>query len=110
MTRTRPRQRRALETIAIEHEGQRFKVGLGRDFDRGSMLGPVIEVFLNAQKANSPIDALVCDGAILMSLLLQHGCTPAEIGRSMKRNSDGAPASVLGLAASFLNETAQEGD
>lgn len=104
MTRHRPQQRRALETIAIEHEGQRFKVGLGRDLTAAQTLGPVVEVFLNAQKVNSPIDALVSDGAILMSLLLQHGCPPAEIARSMKCNTDGAPASVLGLAASFLNE------
>lgn len=111
MTRVRPQQRRALETIAIEHDGHRFKIGVGREFADRRELGAPIEVFINAQKVNSLIDVLACDGAILMSLLLQHGCAPADIARSMKRNSDRAPASVLGLAASLLTPTAQhEGD
>ncbi|MBN8960554.1 MAG: hypothetical protein J0H71_05435 [Rhizobiales bacterium] len=111
MTRVRPQQRRALETIAIEHDGHRFKIGVGREFADRRELGAPVEVFINAQKVNSLLDALACDGAILMSLLLQHGCTAADIARSMKRNSDGAPASVLGLAASLLNQTAHpEGD
>ena len=29
--RRRPANRRAHETIAIEHEGQRYKIGLGRE-------------------------------------------------------------------------------
>jgi hypothetical protein len=43
----------------------------------------VIEVFLNAQRVNSPLDALVSDGAILMSMLLQYGCPAAEIHHAM---------------------------
>ncbi|WP_296741399.1 hypothetical protein [Mesorhizobium sp.] len=107
--RKRLHQRRALETIAIEHEGQRFKIGLGREIACGerSRLGPIVEVFLNAQKVNSPVDALVSDGAILMSMLLQYGCPAAEIFKSMKRNPNGTPASLLGLAATFINEITQ---
>jgi hypothetical protein len=115
MTRHRIANRRAHETVAIEHEGQRYKVGLGREMvcicgDRAA-LGPVIEVFLNAQQVNSQIDVLVSDGAILMSMLLQYGCPPAEIGHAMKRNNDGAPASPLGRAAALINQaTTQQGD
>jgi uncharacterized alkaline shock family protein YloU len=65
-------------------------------------LGPVVEVFLNAQKVNSPVDVLASDGAILMSLLIQYGHPIEEIAQSLKRNPDGSPASILGLAAAEI--------
>lgn len=104
--RHRIAKRRAHETIAIEHENQRYKIGLGREvvcIER-ERLGPIVEVFISAQKVNSPLDVLASDGAILMSMLLQYGCAPEEIAKSMKRNSDGSPASPLGRAAAFLIE------
>jgi hemin uptake protein HemP len=104
--RHRVANRRAHETIAIEHDGQRYKIGLGREvacIARG-MLGPIVEVFVNAQQVNSSADLLASDGAILMSMLLQYGCPPAAIHHALKRNSDGTPASPLGRAAAFLVE------
>ncbi|KRR25935.1 hypothetical protein [Bradyrhizobium retamae] len=104
--RHRIANRRALETIAIEHEGQRYKIGLGREVacvDR-ARLGPIAEIFLNGQQVNSQIDVLASDGAILMSMLLQYGCPPHDIAHAMKRNPDGSPASPLGRAAAFLIE------
>ena len=38
------------------------------------------ELFLDAAKQNSGLDALAADAAILISLLLQHGSTAAAIG------------------------------
>ncbi len=108
--RARPANCRPHETIAIDHEGQRYKVGLGRPIAcNGSCgakprLGPVIEVFLNAQKVNSQLDCVASDGAILMSMLIQFGCPPAHIFHAMKRNADGSPASPLGRAAAYLVE------
>lgn len=102
--RQRLAPRRDLETVAVEHEGQRYKVGLGREFSPPSTFGPVIEVFVNAQKVNSPVDVLVSDGAILMSLLLQYGHPAEEIAASLKRNPDGSPASPLGVAAKLICE------
>ena len=69
--RRRPANRRAHETIAIEHEGQRYKIGLGRELVciEREQLGPIVEVFLNAQQVNSHGDVLASDGAILMSML-----------------------------------------
>jgi len=64
----------------------------------------VQEVFLNAQQANSQVDVLASDGAILMSMLLQYGCPPVDIHHAMKRNPDGSPASPLGRAAAYLVE------
>jgi hypothetical protein len=104
--RRRPAPRRAHETIAIEHEGQRYKIGLGRELVciARERLGPIVEVFLNAQRASSSLDVLASDGAILMSMLLQYGCPPADIFHAMKRNPDGSPSSPLGRAAAYLVE------
>jgi len=104
--RRRPANRRAHETIAIEHEGQRYKIGLGRELVciECERLGPIVEVFLNAQQVNSHGDVLASDGAILMSMLLQYGCPPADIYHAMKRNPDGSPSSPLGRAAAYLIE------
>lgn len=101
--------RRAHETVAIEHENQRYKIGLGRELVcvERQKLGPIVEVWLNAQKANSPLDVLASDGAILMSMLLQYGCPGENIAHAMKRNPDGSPASPLGRAAAFLIENNQ---
>lgn len=103
--------RRRHETIAIEHEGQRYKVGLGREMlcdgscgASSTRFGPIAEVFINAQKVNTQADVLVCDGAILISMLLQYGCPPSDIAHAMKRNPDGSPASPLGRAAAYLVE------
>jgi hypothetical protein len=105
-TRHRLANRRAHETIAIEHEGQRYKIGLGREVlgIDPEKVGPIVEIFLNAQKVNTQADTLASDGAILMSMLLQYGCPPADIAHAMKRNPDGSPASPLGRAAAFLIE------
>lgn len=105
--RQRLAHRRSHETVAIEHENQRFKVGIGRELicAEREQLGPVVEVFLNAQKVNSPIDALVSDGAILMSMLLQYGCPAEAIARSMKRTPGGEASSVFGVAARLICET-----
>lgn len=129
--RHRPANRRAHETIAIDHEQQRYKIGLGRELvcvDDGApeqggaqqspsatganqvVLGPIVEVFLNAQQVNSQVDVLASDGAILMSMLLQYGCPPADIFHAMKRNPDGSMSSPLGRAAAFLVETPTEGE
>ena len=108
--RARPANRRSHETIEIEHENQRYKIGLGREIlCNGSCgakprLGAIVEVFLNAQKVNSQLDVFASDGAILISRLLQYGCPPADIHHAMKRNPNGSPASPLGRSAAYLVE------
>ena len=101
--RARLPDRRAHETVAFEHLDQRFKVGLGQELMPDGALGPVREVFLNAQKPNSSIDCMVSDGAILLSLLLQHGCPVGTIAHALKRNHDGSPASPFGFAVDLLS-------
>jgi hypothetical protein len=104
--RRRMAERRMLETIAIEHEGQRYKIGLGREIGSAQ----VGEVFVNAQQVNSQADVLASDGAILMSLLIQYGHPIAEIAGSMKKNPDGSPSSPLGRAAALIFEATNQGE
>lgn len=110
MIRRRLANRRFHEVIAIEHEGQRYKIGLGREWlcngscGAAPRLGPIVEIFLNGQKVNSQADVMSSDGAIALSMLLQYGCPPSDIAHAMKRNPDGSPASPLGRAAAFLIE------
>jgi len=111
--RLRLAKRRAHETIAVELDGQDYKIGFGRELVciERQLLGPIVEVFLNARKVNSALDTLASDGAILMSLLIQHGVSMDEIAHSMKRNPDGSPSSILGLAAAeIVNATTQRRD
>jgi hypothetical protein len=112
-SRARLPNRRAHETVACEIIGQRFKIGLGRELVclEREQLGPVREIFINAQKPNSPIDSIASDGAILLSLLLQYGCPLETIAHAMKRNPDGSPASPFGFAADLLkSENKPEGE
>lgn len=108
--RHRLANRRAHETIAIVHEGMRYKIGIGREVacdgscGGNPRLGPVAEIFINAQKPNSQTDLLASDGAITLSLLLQHGCPIETIHHAMKRNPDGSPSSPLGRAAALIME------
>ena len=110
MIRSRLANRRMHETIAMEHDGQRYKIGVGRQIAcNGSCgaqprLGAPVEIFLTGQKVDTQADVVVRDGAILISLLLQYGCPPTDIAHAMKRNPDGSPASPLGRAAAFLIE------
>jgi hypothetical protein len=112
--RQRLQQRRSLETVAIEVQGQRFKVGLGRAVNvdaRGRAIapaGPIVEVWLNAQKVNSLADVMASDAAILISLLMQYGHPASEIVASLKRTPDGSPASPIGVAALLACEAQQE--
>jgi hypothetical protein len=110
--RLRLANRRLHETVATEMFDQRFKIGFGRDLvnieehsdHRIARLGPIAEVFINAQKPNSILDMMCSDAAILMSLALQFGCPPDVVRRALKRNPDGSPASPMGFAADLLEE------
>jgi hypothetical protein len=74
-TRRRLPQRRGAIAAEFEHAGHRFRMQVGCFPD-----GALGEVFVDATKPNSALDALAADAAILLSLLLQHGATPVEIG------------------------------
>ncbi len=60
--------------------------------------GRVGEIFLNADRANSLLDFLMSDAAILASLALQYGCPLDELRHALKRDSRGVAASPIGAA------------
>ena len=89
--------RRSAVALKIEHAGHRYRMHVGHFPD-----GAIGEVFIDSAKQNSALDAFGADAAILISLLLQHGATPAEIGHALRRSPDGAPASLIGAAVDRL--------
>ena len=68
-----------------------YSVTIG--FDQAGQPG---EVFAHGAKVGSAMDLLIDDGAVLLSLLLQHGVKPADLARSLGRIDGTAPASILG--------------
>jgi len=58
----------------------------------------VAEIFLNADRANSQLDFLMSDAAILASLALQYGAPLDEIKHALKRTTSGEAASPIGAA------------
>ena len=72
--------------------------------------GAVGEVFLDATKQNSTRDAFAADAAILLSLVLQYGTTPAEVRHALRRSPNGAPASLIGAVVVELHATVRPPD
>jgi hypothetical protein len=95
--RRRLPHRRGAVALDIEHAGHRYRMHVGHFPD-----GAVGEVFLDAAKQNSTLDAFATDAAILLSLLLQHGAQPAQIGHALRRSPNGAPASLIGAVVDEL--------
>lgn len=93
MTRKMLPNRRRPETFTFERDGARFVLTAG--FYPDGCLG---EIFLNADRANSLLDFLMSDAAILASLALQHGCPLDEIRHALKRDVRGIAASPIGAA------------
>src|SRR5215831_20820082 len=91
------RHRRGAVALDIEHAGHRYPMHVGYFPD-----GAVGEVFLDATKQNSMLDAFAADVAILLSLLLQYGALPAEIGHALRRAPDGTAASLVGAVIDRL--------
>ena len=91
MTRTRLPDRRAAETVMLEHSGTRFMVTIGFYPD-----GRPGEVFTHGARSGSSLDALLADACVVVSCLIQHGVEPREIASSMGRLGNAEPASVIG--------------
>ena len=102
--RRRLPHRRGAVALDIEHAGHRYRMHVGY-FPDG-----VGEVFVDTTKQNSTLDALAADAAVLLSLLLQHGALPAEIGHALRRSPNGAPASLIGAVVDELHATERHQD
>jgi hypothetical protein len=60
------------------------------------------EIFLNAEHANSLLDVMAHDAAILASLALQFGCPLETIRHALKRDGQGVAASPIGAALDLI--------
>lgn len=87
-----PNRRPAIST-SFERDGASFEMTAGYYPD-----GRVGEVFVNADRANSLLDFLMSDAAILASLALQYGAPLDEIRHALKRDVRGQAASPIGTA------------
>jgi hypothetical protein len=103
--RRRLPHRHGAVALDIEHADHRYRLHVGYFAD-----GAVGEVFLDAAKQNAMLDAFAADAAILLSLLLQHGAAPAEIGHALRRSPNGAPASLIGAVVDELHATERQQD
>jgi hypothetical protein len=95
--RDRLPNRRPAETIAFERDGARFEMTAGFYPD-----GRPGEIFLSADRANSLLDFLMSDAAILASLAMQYGAPLDQIRHSMKRDAAGKASSPIGAALDLI--------
>jgi hypothetical protein len=91
--RQRLPNRRPAETQAIERDNLKFQMTVGTYPD-----GRIGEIFLTAEHANSLLDVLMHDAAIITSLALQFGCPLETIRHALKRDGHGIAASPIGAA------------
>jgi ribonucleoside-diphosphate reductase alpha chain len=98
-TRARLPDRRLHELIDFEHRGFKFTAGIGRYSD-----GRPAEIFINAAKAGSPLEAQARDAAILASFALQLGGELDTLRRALLRDARGNPSSPIGVALDLIAE------
>jgi hypothetical protein len=91
--RNRLPHRRAAISTSFKLDGVRIEVTAGFYPD-----GRPGEVFLNADRANSLLDFLMSDAAILASIALQYGAPLDELRHALKRGARGQATSPIGEA------------
>ncbi len=111
-TRKKLPNRRPAHTESLEVEGQVFTATIGVDPESGQPR----ELFLTAGKEGSMLNSLLADAAVMISVGLQHGVSPAALSKSVGRlpngniapadldrpQSERRPASLIGAALDLL--------
>ncbi|HXG97312.1 MAG TPA: hypothetical protein VNJ06_09425 [Gemmatimonadales bacterium] len=90
-------QRRAAETFELRHRGQAVAVTVGFYSD-----GSVGEVFITGSKVGSEIEAVARDGAVLLSIAVQHHVPLTEMRNAITRESDGTASTIIGAVLDRL--------
>lgn len=98
MPRLRLPARRAHAVVEFVHGGVPYVAGFGGD-------GGTHELFLNAGKAGTSLEAMSRDAAVVLSLALQYGAPLDEIRAALTREDDGRPSGPVGA---FLDLIAEE--
>jgi hypothetical protein len=91
--RERLPNRRPNETQEFDRDGINITLTVGYKPD-----GTPGEVFLNADRADSMLDVLMSDAAIIASIALQHGVPIQQIAHALKRDKFGIASSPIGAA------------
>jgi hypothetical protein len=99
LTRQTLPNRRCCETLEIEHAGHRFSLTFSSYHD-----GRIAEIFLNAHKSGSGIEAISRDAAIVASIALQFGAPVGTVHAALTRDHDGGTATLLGAALAAITE------
>jgi hypothetical protein len=107
MTRRTLPQRRYAETFDLEFQLQQggtlhHVVTVGY-FDDGQPA----EVFVSTIKSGTDAEALARDGAILLSLAMQHHVPLETIASAITRTPQGQPMTIVGMLADRLREEAK---
>lgn len=95
--RNRLPNRRSAVSTSFERDGASFAMTAGYYPD-----GRLGELFLNSDRANSLLDFLMSDAAILASIALQYGAPIDEIRHALKRDVRGQAASPIGSALDLI--------
>jgi len=91
--RTKLPNRRPAETLEFSRDGINIKMTVGL-----KPTGEIGEIFLNTNHADSTIDVLMSDMAIIVSIALQHGVSLDEFTHAVKRDKFGIASSPIGAA------------
>jgi hypothetical protein len=92
--RTPLKNRRHGLTIPVEHRHQTFDCTFS--FNEA---GECKECFMRSTKEGNDFSALMVDSAIILSMLLQHGLSMADMVRALGEDSAGGAQSALGAIA-----------
>lgn len=97
MTRVRFPNRRPIETIELEHDGQVFTVSCGWGEDPGEeRYGAALEVFVQPRKGGSMLSAMLSEFGFLVSQARRAGVTIDRLRGGMQRGDQGKPETVFG--------------
>ena len=99
MRRTLP-QRRAAETFELRHGKHTVTVTTGY-YDDGS----VGEVFITGAHVGSELEAIARDGAVLLSIAIQHRVPLDTLRHAVTREADGKASTVIGAVIDRLVQT-----
>ncbi len=94
--------RRPCQTFDLRHGSQNFQVSIGYDHNEP------IEVFISGAKVGSDLEAAARDGAILLSLAIQHSIPLDRMSHSLTRESSGAPSTIVGAVIDLLAREAEK--
>lgn len=93
MSRERLPDRRAVETVALEHDGRRWRASFGRLVD-----GRIGEIFIDSERETTPVAEMAREAALLASLCLQHGASLETPRHTLSSRGAGPIARALELA------------